>query len=70
MPELPEVEITARLLDAALRGAEVESALAPGINALKTFDPPLARSPGRAFDRASGGGASSSSSSSTASSRC
>jgi formamidopyrimidine-DNA glycosylase len=42
MPELPEVEITARLLDGALRGAEVESALAPGINALKTFDPPLA----------------------------
>jgi formamidopyrimidine-DNA glycosylase len=41
MPELPEVEITARLLDAALRGASVESALAPGINALKTFDPPL-----------------------------
>ncbi len=41
MPELPEVEITARRLDAALRGAEIESALAPGINALKTFDPPL-----------------------------
>jgi formamidopyrimidine-DNA glycosylase len=41
MPELPEVEITARLLDAALRGARVESALAPGVNALKTFDPPL-----------------------------
>ncbi|HST32300.1 MAG TPA: DNA-formamidopyrimidine glycosylase family protein [Solirubrobacteraceae bacterium] len=41
MPELPEVEITARLLDRAMRGAEVESAVAPGINALKTFDPPL-----------------------------
>src|SRR5271163_4256675 len=41
MPELPEVEITARLLDRALGGAQVESALAPGINALKTFDPPL-----------------------------
>ncbi len=41
MPELPEVEITARRLDAALRGARIESALAPGINALKTFDPPL-----------------------------
>ncbi|MGH2901111.1 MAG: DNA-formamidopyrimidine glycosylase family protein, partial [Solirubrobacteraceae bacterium] len=40
-PELPEVEITARRLDAALRGATIESALAPGINALKTFDPPL-----------------------------
>jgi formamidopyrimidine-DNA glycosylase len=41
VPELPEVEITARRLDAALRGALIESALAPGINALKTFDPPL-----------------------------
>ena len=41
MPELPEVEITARLLDGALTGATIESALAPGINALKTFDPPL-----------------------------
>ena len=41
MPELPEVEITARRLDAALCGATIESALAPGINALKTFDPPL-----------------------------
>jgi formamidopyrimidine-DNA glycosylase len=41
MPELPEVEITARLLDGALAGATIESALAPGINALKTFDPPL-----------------------------
>jgi formamidopyrimidine-DNA glycosylase len=41
VPELPEVEITARLLDGALRGARVESVLAPGINALRTFDPPL-----------------------------
>jgi formamidopyrimidine-DNA glycosylase len=41
VPELPEVEITARRLDAGLRGAVIESALAPGINALKTFDPPL-----------------------------
>lgn len=41
MPELPEVEITARRLDEALRGARIESALAPGINALKSFDPPL-----------------------------
>ena len=30
VPELPEVEIAVRRLDAALRGAEVESALAPG----------------------------------------
>jgi formamidopyrimidine-DNA glycosylase len=41
MPELPEVEITARLLDAALSGAEIVYARAPGINALRTFDPPL-----------------------------
>src|SRR3954447_10311554 len=49
MPELPEVEITARRLDAALRGAEIESTLAPGINALKTFDPPLHALDGRAI---------------------
>lgn len=41
MPELPEVEITARLVGDATAGAEIESALAPGINAVKTFDPPL-----------------------------
>lgn len=41
MPELPEVEITARRLDAALRGAEIESALAPGIVAMKSVKPPL-----------------------------
>jgi formamidopyrimidine-DNA glycosylase len=49
VPELPEVEITARRLGAALRGAHIESALAPGINALKTFDPPLAALEGRAI---------------------
>ncbi len=48
MPELPEVEITARLLDEAVRGVGIESALAPGINALKTFDPPLSAIEGRA----------------------
>lgn len=47
VPELPEVEITARRLDAALRGAEIECALAPGINALKTFAPPLDALAGR-----------------------
>jgi formamidopyrimidine-DNA glycosylase len=41
MPELPEVEITARRLDVALRGARVESALAPGMVALKSVKPPL-----------------------------
>jgi formamidopyrimidine-DNA glycosylase len=49
VPELPEVEITARRLDAALRGAQIESALAPGINALKTFDPPLQAIEGQAI---------------------
>jgi formamidopyrimidine-DNA glycosylase len=49
MPELPEVEITARRLDAALAGAGIESAQAPGINALKTFDPPLAALDGRSI---------------------
>jgi formamidopyrimidine-DNA glycosylase len=44
---LPEVEITARLLDRALAGAEIESALAPGINALKTIDPPLSELQGK-----------------------
>ena len=41
MPELPEVEITARRLSDGVAGARVESALAPGLVALKTFDPPL-----------------------------
>ena len=51
MPELPEVEITARLLDQALRGASIESALAPGINTLKTFAPPLTALDGRTLER-------------------
>ena len=51
MPELPEVEITARLIGAAVAGAEIESALAPGINALKTFDPPLTALAGRRLER-------------------
>src|ERR1044072_3998404 len=49
MPELPEVEITVRRLDAALRGARVESALAPGMNVMKTFEPPLDALAGREF---------------------
>jgi formamidopyrimidine-DNA glycosylase len=47
MPELPEVEITVRRLDASLRGATVGSALAPGMNVMKTFDPPLEELAGR-----------------------
>jgi formamidopyrimidine-DNA glycosylase len=41
VPELPEVEITARRLSSALKGAEVESALATGVATLKTFEPSL-----------------------------
>lgn len=41
MPELPEVEITVRRLEAALKGAEIEAALAPGMVALKSVKPPL-----------------------------
>jgi formamidopyrimidine-DNA glycosylase len=47
LPELPEVEITARRLDRALAGARVESALAPGLVTMKTFDPPLDALAGR-----------------------
>ena len=49
MPELPEMEIVARRLAEVLPGETVESALAPGINALKTFDPPLHALEGRSF---------------------
>jgi formamidopyrimidine-DNA glycosylase len=49
MPELPEMEIVARRLGTALPGETIESALAPGINALKTFDPPLHALDGREF---------------------
>jgi len=51
VPELPEVEITARRLNAALEGAEVESALAPGMVTMKTFDPPLDVLAGREITR-------------------
>jgi len=47
MPELPEVEITVRRLDAALKGARVESVLAPGMNVMKTFEPSLEELVGR-----------------------
>jgi formamidopyrimidine-DNA glycosylase len=51
MPELPEVEITARRLDEALRGAEIVSALAPGVKAMRTFDPPLSALEGQRIER-------------------
>ena len=47
MPELPEVEITARRLKTALEGAEVESTLAPGMVAVKTMNPMLSALEGR-----------------------
>ena len=49
MPELPEVEIVVRRLNTALEGAEVESALAPGMVTMKTFDPPVDALTGRSF---------------------
>jgi formamidopyrimidine-DNA glycosylase len=51
MPELPEVEIVARRLDASLAGGEVESALAPGMNVMKTYQPPLEALAGREVSR-------------------
>ena len=52
MPELPEVEIAARRIGAALQGAEVESALAPGMVAVKTVKPPLSDLAGRTVEGA------------------
>jgi formamidopyrimidine-DNA glycosylase len=49
MPELPEMEIVARRLAAALPGERIESILTPGINVLKTFDPPLHALEGATF---------------------
>jgi formamidopyrimidine-DNA glycosylase len=70
MPELPEVEITARRLGESIVGAEIETAIAPGMVALKSIDPPLEALAGRRvsnvrrigkmpvveFDGADGGG--------------
>ena len=50
MPELPEVEITARRLDRALAGAKIESALVPGMVTMKTFEPPLSALAGRTLE--------------------
>ncbi len=51
MPELPEVEITGRRLNTALVGAGVESAVAPGMNVMKTFEPALEELVGREVTR-------------------
>jgi formamidopyrimidine-DNA glycosylase len=50
VPEVPEVEITARRLSASLGGARIDSALAPGMVALKTIDPPLTTLQGRQIE--------------------
>jgi formamidopyrimidine-DNA glycosylase len=47
MPELPEVEITARRLNTGLSEASVDSAMAPGMNVMKTFEPGLEALAGR-----------------------
>jgi formamidopyrimidine-DNA glycosylase len=41
MPELPEVEITARRLSSGLEGASVESAVVRGMVTMRTVDPPI-----------------------------
>jgi formamidopyrimidine-DNA glycosylase len=45
------VEITARRLNRALEGIEIESVLAPGMVTMKTFDPPLEALAGRTITR-------------------
>jgi formamidopyrimidine-DNA glycosylase len=47
MPELPEMEIATRRLASALPGQTIESVLTPGLNVLKTFDPPVHALDGR-----------------------
>jgi formamidopyrimidine-DNA glycosylase len=51
MPELPEVEITTRLLSAALAGATVDSARAPGLATMQTFKPSLDALAGATLER-------------------
>lgn len=41
MPELPEVEMTARLLERQLKGSVVEESRVRGVSTLKSFDPPI-----------------------------
>ena len=50
-PSYPKLRSPPACSTAAARGAEVESALAPGVNALKTFDPPLSAVEGRRSTR-------------------
>lgn len=41
MPELPEVEMVARLIGGAVHGTKVEAVRVGAINTLKSFDPPV-----------------------------
>jgi formamidopyrimidine-DNA glycosylase len=50
VPELPEVEIWKRRLGTVLQGAEVESALAPGVVTMKTYDPPISALAGHTIE--------------------
>jgi formamidopyrimidine-DNA glycosylase len=50
MPELPEVEIWKRRLGTVLKGARVESALAPGVVTMKTYDPPVSALAGHTIE--------------------
>src|SRR5687767_11486164 len=43
------MEITARRLDGVLAGEKLESAMTPGLNVLKTFDPPFHAIDGATF---------------------
>ncbi|MBA3302186.1 MAG: DNA-formamidopyrimidine glycosylase [Thermoleophilaceae bacterium] len=52
MPELPEIEIAVRRIEAAVAGIKIESAMAPGMNTMKTFDPPLHSLAGRELESA------------------
>jgi formamidopyrimidine-DNA glycosylase len=51
VPELPEVEITVRRLSASLAGVDVESAVSPGMVAMKSVKPPLSDLAGRNIER-------------------
>jgi formamidopyrimidine-DNA glycosylase len=49
VPELPEMEIVAQRLAGVLPGERIESVMVPGLNALKTFDPPVSALEGATF---------------------
>lgn len=50
MPELPEVEVVARLIGEAVHSCRVRSCRAPAVNTLKSFEPPLDALNGRAIE--------------------